>query len=366
MKQVPAIVERHIDVDALERRLVQAITGEADAERATAQHEKLAAESRAAATLRRIEVGKILLEARAEWPERGPGAKGWGDFLRRVGMAESTAKLRMDQARDPEGFRRTLAKTSTSSDIDEDDDGQTGPRIVPAGREPNAAPFRQLSEQDLVQALARLDPDAKKRVLKAGKANLQGNSGDVERGTWTTSAKWAKAIGPVMLDPFSNDRSLVESVHRCMLEDGGDGFGGGEPGETPGLYLLGERHGSRTGIATSETTVFWQWPYSPGFAERAIIHYRHTRFRALLRWSPDTAWFKMMWPLVSTIAIPQERIEFDPPPGVPRPESTISYPHALYYANWRDVTDEVRALCIVIAIDHATTDPRAIQPAIGL
>jgi hypothetical protein len=319
--------------------------------------------------VRRLALGRALVAARACWPMRGPKAKGWGDFLGARGIDQDVALEAMRYAGfvDDDPVSRDLPgnhPTRRQAGLDPDDD--TGPRIIPAPRDGSTAPFRQLTKEDVAQAMARLAPDDRKWVLKSGSVNLQGNSGDVERGTWTTSKKWAEAIGPVDHDPFSNPRSLIASTTRCMLEDGGDGFGGGEPGATPGLYLLGERHGSRTGVATNETTTFFQWPYTAGFAERAIAHYGHTRFRALLRWSPDTAWFRMLWPLVSTIAIPQERIEFDPPPGVPRPEATISYPHALYYANWRDVTDEVRALCIVIPIDHATTDPRAIQPAIGL
>lgn len=368
MKPIPAIVEpAPVDIDAAAEHIIVALAGEQDAVRSATRHEQLGQAARETAALRRREVGSWLAKVRPSWPASGPRARGWSEFIARVKLDDSTAVRYMREARggmvhgdgpctsSPQDSAHERGVSQTPDD-DEPIEVQGRPRDVP--------PFRQLSEDDIVQALARLDPEARKRVLKSGKVNLQGNSGDVERGTWTTSEKWARAIGQVELDPFSNPRSKIASVHRCMLEDGGDGFGGGEPGEPPGLYLLGDRHGSRTGIATAETTTFFQWPYSPGFAERAIAHYGHTRFRALLRWSPDTAWFRMLWPLVSTIAIPQERIEFDPPPGVAKPDSTISYPHTLYYANWRDVTDEVRALCIVISIDHSITDPREIQRAL--
>lgn len=359
MKSIAAIVEpAQLDIDALAEHCIVGYADLQGIEKQIVRARGKLEEVIAAAKVRRLQLGQWLSQARATWPERGPNAKAWGEFCARIKIPDSTARAYIAEYRDPSGFAER--KAGSAKPEDQPDDDQTGPRITPA-RE--SVSFTELSADQVIDAIKRLKPEDRKRVLRDGKVNLQGNSGEVERGTWTTSKKWAEAIGLVDHDPFSNPRSLIASVTRCMLEDGGDGFGDSEPGATPGLYLLGEKHGSRTGIATSETTTFFQWPYTTGFAERAIAHYGHTRFRALLRWSPDTAWFRMLWPLVSTIAIPQERIEFDPPPGVEKPESTISYPHALYYANWRDVTDEIRALCIVIQIDHATTDPRAIQPA---
>jgi hypothetical protein len=38
-----------------------------------------------------VRVGRLLLEARPAWPARGPKAKGWGEFLERVGIAQPTA-----------------------------------------------------------------------------------------------------------------------------------------------------------------------------------------------------------------------------------------------------------------------------------
>lgn len=44
-----------------------------------------------AARRKRIELGKALIEARKAWPERGPQAKGWGEFLAREGIPLRTA-----------------------------------------------------------------------------------------------------------------------------------------------------------------------------------------------------------------------------------------------------------------------------------
>jgi hypothetical protein len=54
-------------------------------------------------------------------------------------------------------------------------------------------------------------------------------------------------------------------------------------------------------------------------------------------------------------------VAFEPPPGLEDKAGAGSpHSHALYYADERDVTDEVRAMCIVWRVDH-TSDP-AIDP----
>lgn len=46
----------------------------------------------------RLELGRHLLSARKAWPERGPNAKGWGDFLAKEGIEQSTAWRYMEAA----------------------------------------------------------------------------------------------------------------------------------------------------------------------------------------------------------------------------------------------------------------------------
>lgn len=367
MKVVASIVAPAFDVALCAEQIIVARGAQADAERSAERFAGQLQNARGAAQARRLDIGRLLVEARKNFPARGParaGSETWGRFLARCKLDDSTADRYMVEFSDPTPASSPQRRGELPDGRREepDDDGQTGPKIAP--RTSGDQVFRRATIEDARAIIAQLDDADRKRLLKEGRTNLQGNSGEVERGKWCTPDKWARAVGPWDVDPFSNPHSGIVSVDRAMLEDEGDAFGGGKPGESPGLYLLGSRHGSRTGVATVDTRVWLQPPYD--LVIEALAHYGHTRFCALLRLSPDTAWFRMLWPLVATIAIPQERLEFKPPPGVPKPESTISYPHALYYRDWRDITDEVRALCIVIPIDHATSDPRAIQAAAGL
>jgi hypothetical protein len=223
------------------------------------------------------------------------------------------------------------------------------------GQERNTPLFRQLTEQDLVQALGRLDPKARARVMKSTRANVKGGSGDEDRGAWCTSKDWAAAVGPWDLDPFSNPRSHIASVTRCMLEDGGDGLGADEQ---PGSWISGGVNPSH-GVADELARVWIQPPYE--LVAAAIAHYGHTRFCALLRWSPDVkAWFPELWKRTAVVCHPfGERMEFEAPPGVDK-SGDMPFPHALFYAHESDVTDAVRARCIVWRIDHYTDDVRAI------
>lgn len=366
MKPIPAIVEpAAIDIDLCAEQIIVALAGQRDAEAAEARHEQQAEAARGTARMRRLEIGRALSKVRGAWPARGPNAKGWGEFLARVKIAESTARMYLDEFRDPAGFAEKRRDSAKPSDGDEEDDEEDPVRV--AGQPADPAPFRQLTEADLIQALGRLDPDARKRVLKSTRANVKGGSGEEDRGTWCTSKVWAAAVGPWDLDPFSNPRSHIASVTRCMLEDGGDAFGGGPPGGArPGLYLAGNAHGAQpsSGVADELTRVWIQPPYE--LVAEAIAHYGHTRFCALLRWSPDVkAWFPQLWERTAVVCHPWcERMEFEPPPGVPS-SGDMPYPHALYYAHEADVTDEVRARCIVWRVDH-DLDPRGERPALQL
>lgn len=57
-------------------------------------------------------------------------------------------------------------------------------------------------------------------------------------------------------------------------------------------------------------------------------------------------------------------MEFEPPPGVDK-SGDMPFPHALFYAHEGDITDAVRARCIIHHINHDTDDVRAI-PALHL
>jgi len=369
MRQIPAIVEpAQVDLDLIGKQLDVALAGRADAERTTERHEKAAAVSRETARMRRLEIGQLLTRARGAWPARGPAPNGvagsWAEFLAAHKLDDATARRYMDEYRDPEGFAHKPRVSETQRGDIEDDDDQTGakaPHPVP----PAQVLFTELTADQVIDAIKRLKPEDRKRVLRDGKANAKGGSGEVDRGTWCTSSEWARAIGTWDHDPFSNPRSHIASVTRCMLEDGGDAFGGGRPGEHPGNYLLGERHGYRSGVADELTRVWIQPPYD--LVPQAIAHYGHTRFCALLRWSPDVkAWFPDLWRRTAVVCHPfGERMEFEPPPGVEK-SGDMPFPHALLYAHAADVTDEVRARCIVHEVDHERCDPAILRSALRL
>jgi hypothetical protein len=174
----------------------------------------------------------------------------------------------------------------------------------------------------------------RRRKPKTGR-NVRGNSRDPNRGTWCTSEDIAAAVGPFDVDPFSNPRSHIVSTYRCMLEDGGDGFG---DGKTPGMFRDGAKHthGHPFSIATERTRVFLQPDYL--FVQRALDHYAHTRWCALLRFDPRPDWFKRVWRRTRLCCV-LWRCDFEPPPGVTAPGST--FPHALLYSNPDDVTEAV-------------------------
>jgi len=395
MKPAAAIIEGiSAQSLALVKAKVRALT---DAE----QHEAKALERHATAreitSRARLELGQALAVERERHPVSGPGAKRWTEFLLAAGIGADKAKdairysevvaerfrgaLDADAPRDERTRLPSMAEAGIDlrprgAGVREEDDDQTGAKApCPAAGSP-PPPFRELTADEIIaqraelnRAAARLPAKDRKRVAAADKvANLQGNSGEVERGQWCTPKAWAHALGTFDVDLFSNPRSHIAAVDRCMLEDGGDGFGGVEPGTHPGLYIVGARHGvpARSGVAGKETRTFFQWPYTRGFAERALAHHGHTRFTALLRLSTDPAWFSRLWPLVAVLALPIERLEFEPPPGIDVPESTISYPHAIYYACADDVTRAIRDRCIVLPVDHGRCDPAILRTALRL
>ncbi len=89
MREAAAIVISEVDqVIAEARELYQQLR---EAEHSAAELEQKAATAREAAKMRRLELGQLLARARQAWPQRGPKAKGWGEFLARVGIDDCTA-----------------------------------------------------------------------------------------------------------------------------------------------------------------------------------------------------------------------------------------------------------------------------------
>ena len=171
-----------------------------------------------------------------------------------------------------------------------------------------------------------------------------GRSGDPNRGEWCTPKWLAEAVGHWDLDPFSNARSHILADASCSLERGDDGFGDGSPGS----HLRALRGHPRLRIADQDYRVWLQPPY--GIVSRAFAHYRHTRWCALLRFDPRTRWWNEIYEACEVIAVirrspDDEAFNFEPPPGVEA--SSNPYPHALYYAQGRDMTPAVEKLCAV-------------------
>jgi len=375
MKPAAAIVQPAHDIAKLAAAVDKAIRNWRDANKHCEEAEQRATTARDVLARMRLELGWSLAEARRAFPATGRNAGGWSRFLADRGLDRDVALDAMRYAGwvdenmpdrgpdDPLPTRKQagldLAKGRHSAGGSDNEDP-----VKVLGQERGGPPFRQMTEDDLAAAIARLDPEARKRLI--GRANVKGGSGESARGTWCTSKDWAIAVGAWDLDPFSNPRSHILSAARCMLEDGGDAFGGGEPGEHPGFYLTGNGHGAQpmTGQADELTRVWIQPPYE--LVAAAIAHYGHTRFCALLRWSPDVkAWFPELWRRTAVVCHPfGERMEFEPPPGIDK-SGDMPFPHALYYAHEADLTDEVRARCIVWRIDHDTDDVRAI-PALRI
>jgi len=297
MKPIPAIVEKLVvsaaDIDLARERVIVDLAGERDDIRIAERHEQQAAAARESAKARRLRIGAQLCKVRPAWPERGPKAKGWGEFLASVKLDDSTALRYMNEYRDPTGFAQQQRKLSETAG----DDGPEGERSELAqGGAPQLA----------------LVPDPAPEV-------------DIDRDTWCTPAWITSAIGRFGLDPCSNERSTVAADLALQLDRGQDG-------------LVGALH------IRPEERVFINPPYSD--VAPWIRAYAHTRFCFLLKLDTSTRWFAELHPQTELILIPRKRVQFEPPPGVP-PERAIAqqFPHALFYAHAEDATDAIHALC---------------------
>jgi hypothetical protein len=110
-RPIPAAVESEFAPAFAAVRAQASALRELDAQVSKSEERAVAAEKQAVASRRiagqwiaarengRLELGLALLRARVAWPERGPKAKGWGEFLKREGIAESTARHYMDLAK---------------------------------------------------------------------------------------------------------------------------------------------------------------------------------------------------------------------------------------------------------------------------
>lgn len=96
-----------VDLARLTREIQVASIGLQDAERNVDEAEKKATNAREIAAQRRLDLGRLLVEARKAWPARGPKAKGWGEFLVTVGIDQDAALRYMALA----GYVQEISRT---------------------------------------------------------------------------------------------------------------------------------------------------------------------------------------------------------------------------------------------------------------
>lgn len=350
MKPIPAIVEpAAADVDLVAEQVVVALADLLRIQRSVTRLRGQLDDAVSTEKMRRIEIGRLLERIRPTWPKSGPNAKGWGEFLARVKIDDSTAHRYMREFRDPEAFARDNgasidADTGSSEPVrgksdspavgDRDTKPASAPQLalVPS---PSAGPIEtSVLEEHLVGQLAELGPAALKRILRALKSEPEV---DIDRDTWCTPRALTEAIGGFDLDPCSNERSTVSAVIRFALDLGIDGLAHAED-------------------VAAAWRVFVNPPYSD--VPPWVAAYKHTRFCFLLKLDTSTKWFAELLAATELILIPRKRVQFEPPPGVP-PERAIAqqFPHALFYARAEDATPEIRALCWAWRVEHSDTTP---------
>lgn len=162
------------------------------------------------------------------------------------------------------------------------------------------------------------------RLIGGGGGGEQAD--DVDRDTWCTPKAFADAIGPVQLDPCSNERSHIQAERTFRLDREEDGL------------LLAE-------TITEQTLCFINPPYSDVMPW--IDAYGHTRFIFLLKIDPSTKWFTALVELSAVILIPKgTRIQFEAPPGVPADKSHANpFPHGFFFAQESDIPPALAAMC---------------------
>lgn len=152
-----------------------------------------------------------------------------------------------------------------------------------------------------------------------------------DRDTWVTPYALAMKLGPWDLDPCSNERSHIIAAKTFDLELRGQ----------DGLRLAK--------FVSRSTRAFINPPYSRGMVEQFVDAYAHTMFCFLLRFDPSTEWFRKLMLRTELVCVLNERINFEPPPGVePHHKLSNPFPHALFYRRECDVTAAVLAASYVL------------------
>jgi hypothetical protein len=142
--------------------------------------------------------------------------------------------------------------------------------------------------------------------------NPLGGSGEEDRDTWCTPKWFADLLGPVDLDPATNERSHIQARRRCY-------------GRTVGTADDGL---AIAALVDPTARVFINPPYSRGSVIAWVGAYSHVDFMFLVRFDSSTEWFSQLISYARYAWLPLgRRMEFEPPPGVEA--SSSPFPHAI-------------------------------------
>lgn len=180
------------------------------------------------------------------------------------------------------------------------------------------------------------------------KVNPLGGTGDPVRDGWCTPRWFAELIGPVDIDPCSNERSHIQARLRAC--------GPGVPSYADGVPAAPACGLAMAPLVPADWLAFINCGYSRGTVIQFVRAYAHVRFQFLLRFDTSTEWFSELFEIANWIAFPRlRRVNFEPPPGVP--ESSNAYPIGLFC---RDLPrKELRDACYIMRVDEgAGTIPR--------
>lgn len=219
MKPIPAIVENDIARDAA--AVDQAIQRVREAEQHAEQADRRAQTAHEAVRARRLELGRALAAARRHFKPSGRNAKAWTDFL-------AVRRLTLEQAQDAmkyAGFVDDLTGGSENPPVKLPTREEAGlDARPPLELVPDADPLpAPLTEEQLLEALALLDQDARGRIQRSLRAR-QARENEGDRDAYCTPDEVTAALPDVDLDPCSNPRSTVRAREGYSLEAGHDGL----------------------------------------------------------------------------------------------------------------------------------------------
>lgn len=300
MKPIPAIVEKHVDVDLLERQIAVALAGEREAESSAKRHEQLAGAARETQRMRRLEVGRMLLKLRSAWPVSGPRAKGWSECLKRLKLDDSTAVRYMNEARTGAVHGESAAAPKDSAH-ERQVSRISAPELGPAradGTAPPAMAPRAVTEDEVMALLDQLDQATRSKIMRSLRSR-QGRENEGDRDAYCTPTEITALLPEVDLDPCSNPRSTVRARQSLSLEANQDGL------EMPWFGL-----------------VYCNPPYSaplPWAEKLALERGQEGRVRGagfLVNADHSPRWWRVLTGQLALRLDFNERLEFVPPPGI--------------------------------------------------